>query len=1024
VLSEVWCSVLRLDEVGTRDNFFALGGDSIRAIEVASRAEAAGLLLTPNQLFRHQTVSELAAAAASVHGANGADRADGAGQDGTAAAPRAEQGEITGPVCLTPIQRSFFAIGDPERDFLAQYVGLVVDADLDPDVIDAALDHLIRHHDLLRARFELRDGAWTQVVVPHRPAPRLRRVAVDVEHGGEDVGAVLDAAAAKEGAELSLSAGCVLRAVLLDRPDARPVLLLTIHHLCVDAVSWRILIEDLDAACRQLAAGTPAPRLPTKTTSFQTWARLLRDLAGSAELAEEARRWRALLPARAPATAPPAPGEVRRVDSRLSRDTTRALLEEAPEAFRTQVNAILLAALGLAFHRWTGSPRVLVDLEGHGREPLFPTADLTRTVGWFTSIYPVPVELPDPGDLEGCLTSVKETVLAVPRRGIGFGLLRRLRADEHGLHDVPAAQVLFNYLGRTDVSGRPGSLFEPVAEPLRAGSPPTRPRSHPIEVVAQILDGRLHVRWLVAPSNGAPGAGDATGDAAALADHFAAALDEIAELARRPDSGALVASDFPHAGVATAELRSLFGTGREIEDVYPLSTVQEGILFHTLAARNNAMYLAQASWELGDVDAATMAAAWQEIARRHPALRTRLMWELVDRPLHVVEREEHLPITLLDWSDRDPAVQAAALDDLIAAGQRRGFELSRAPVFRITLIRTGTAGWRILLESHHILLDGWSTVMLLGDVLAVYQAMVSGDELRLPTRRPFRDYIAWSDGRDAAADREYWTDYLAGFTEPTPLPFACGPADAEPVGTAEPRPAGPRPAEPGPARGGHALHDVALPADFADALREFTRRVHLTQNTVVQSAWGLLLSRYADSPDVVFGATVSGRNGMPDMERMLGLFINTLPVRMRVAGDLRLEDWLREHQADWGRIPSAHVSLGEIAGWSEVPRRTPLFTSNVVFENYPVDEPVRAALGGMSAQALRVEETTNYPLSLVVNPGPPVEIQLLYEPGRFRPAQIDHVGRRLATILTAMVTEPNPSLADLIDPREEAPDGR
>jgi len=403
------------------------------------------------------------------------------------------------------------------------------------------------------------------------------------------------------------------------------------------------------------------------------------------------------------------------------------------------------------------------------------------------------------------------------------------------------------------------------------------------------------------------------------------------------------------------------------------------------------MYLTQATWELGDIDGQAMAEAWREVARRNTVLRTRLVWEVVDRPLQVVEREAPLPVTLLDWSDRGPAEQETALEDLLEEGRRRGIDLRRAPLARVTLIKAGPAAWRIAFEFHHLLLDGWSTAALLADILTVYDAMITGADLRLPARPPFRDYIAWREARATGGEREFWQDYLAGFTAPTPLP-----------------------SEPGLPHRGHARHDVQLPDGLASALDRFTRHVPVTKSTVFQAAWGLLLAQYGGTDDVVFGAAVSGRSGLPEVEEMIGILINTLPVRVRIEADTPVAGWLRALQADRARIPSEHTSLTDIARWSEVPRRTPLFASALVFENYPVSEPVRTALGGLSARALRVEQTVNYPLILEVKAGPPLEATLLYDRSRFRPAAIAHIARHLTALLTEITAAPEAPASLLI----------
>jgi amino acid adenylation domain-containing protein/non-ribosomal peptide synthase protein (TIGR01720 family) len=972
LLSDIWGAVLGVPDIGVHDNFFSLGGDSIRAIDLAARAEAAGLYLRPAMLFQHQTLAELAANVLP------------ACQPGDIASS-ADQGEVTGPAPLSPIQRAFLAVGDPTLHHLTQYVVLEVVADeLTPEMIGIALNHLVRHHDALRLRLTRNGDDWGQVIDPDRPSTRLSRVSSAVD----DMEAVVAEHAPRLDRRLNPLDGSMLAATLVDRPASPPVLLVSIHHLSVDAVSWRVLLEDLEQLCAQLAAGVDVD-LPAKTTSFPAWTDALVAFAETAEAAAEARAWRAALPR----DIPPLPRDRRadaghgrdvgHVEQTLSEAVTRALLEDVPAVFRTQVNDLLLSALALAFHRWGGLTRVLVDLEGHGREPWADGVDLTRTVGWFTSIFPVCLELPDPSDLECCLTAVKETLRSVPGRGLGYGLLRYLRTDT-GLADLPAADVLFNYLGQVELGG--GRLFRQAAEPLRAGMAPDRPRTHLIEVCAQVLAGRLVVRWQY--SRKAHAASSVIG----LAEHYLAALTDIVEFCRRPDSGARTASDFPLSGLTTRALKTQLGTGRGVEDLYPLSSLQEGILFHTLTAANTDMYLTQVSWELGDVDPDQMAAAWQEVTLRTPVLRTRLLWKSLYPPLQAVESDARLPIRRLDWSVLGPEAQKEALEAFLEDGRRDGFDLTRAPIARLTLVRTAATSWRAVFETHHIMFDGWSIVLLIGDVLAVYRSLVSGTELCLPPRRRFRDYIEWQSGLDASEGKEFWTRYLAGFKEATPLPFEAGASAGAGVG----------------------VREIGLAADLGDRLDHVVRGLGVTASTVAHAAWALVLAGSSGQHDVVFGSTVSGRTSMPGMAGMIGLFINTLPVRVSVPYDRKVADWLLDLHRDRAEVPSEAMPLANISGWSEVPARQPLFSSIVVFGNYPVEESVRSALGGMSARFLRVREMNNFPLSLVFTPGPSLEAEIQYDRGLLSSATVDMLADAVATILEKVIERPGSSVSELL----------
>ena len=506
-LAGIWADVLGLGSgrVGIQDNFFELGGDSIVSIQVVSRARQEGLALMPGDLFRHPTIAALAASAAvSVPVLEVAD-----------------QGPVCGDVPLTPVQRWFLESGPARPEFFGQWMALELAADVQPAVLGRALAALADHHDALRMRFERADGWWRQYNPPPAAAGVLEcRDLPGMSPGmgpgmspgmspgmGPGLGTGLDGdgqRAIEEAAEavqagFDLAAGPLLRGVLFGRGGGRrPVLLLAAHHLVVDGVSWRILLDDLATAYAQLAGGA-AVDLGPKTTSFRDWALRLAARAQAGGFDGELDYWARTISG--PAAVLPADGDgpnttasTRSVTVALSPGETRALLQDVPGAYRTQINDVLLAALGRVLARWTGGERVLIDLEGHGREQdLLAGSDLSRTVGWFTAIFPVAISMP-PGGWDAALKSVKEQLRAVPHRGLGYGALRYL-ADGTDTAGDPGPAVSFNYLGRLDQAFPAGGLVHAIHHGLDAGVSPDTPRAHQLDVVGRIEDQRLQLTW-------------------------------------------------------------------------------------------------------------------------------------------------------------------------------------------------------------------------------------------------------------------------------------------------------------------------------------------------------------------------------------------------------------------------------------------------------------------------------------------------------------------------------------------------
>ncbi|WP_207388911.1 amino acid adenylation domain-containing protein [Azotobacter chroococcum] len=466
ILAEIWAQLLGLPRVGRNDQFFALGGDSIVALQVVGRARQQGLALTPRDLFQHQRLADLAGVARPL------------------AAPAVDTGPAEGVVPLTPIQAHFFALGQAVPAHWNQSLWLELQRPLDPVLLEQALQALVAHHDALRLHFAEEDGVWRQWygTLDERHELLWRREAVDA---GE-----AEAFCAAAQRSLDLQEGPLLRALYLRQSGQPDRLLLAIHHLAVDGVSWRVLLEDLLAAYRQLAAGQGAA-LPARTCSFKAWAEHLQRWA----LGEEARRELDLWCSQLSGPEPERPvarasfAERRSLRLAFDRATTQRLLGGAAGG---RVDALLLAALTRAYCAWSGAPALRVDLEGHGREALAEGLDPSRTVGWFTSLYPL--RLLPAGDPLAQLERVLAGLLQVPRGGVGYGALRWLGTPEAraALAALPAAQLTFNYLGQ--YAGEADGWFRPL-EGGGAQQAPDNPLGSPLAVNGQIFDGALALAW-------------------------------------------------------------------------------------------------------------------------------------------------------------------------------------------------------------------------------------------------------------------------------------------------------------------------------------------------------------------------------------------------------------------------------------------------------------------------------------------------------------------------------------------------
>ncbi len=540
-LAQVWSHVLGVAQVGIFDNFFQLGGDSILSIQVVARASQFDIRLTPRQLFNHPTIAELASVVGSI----------------AKAAPQDHQGMITGTVALTPIQHWFFEQDLSEPQHYNQALLLVARQKLDPTLLEQAIQHLLEHHDALRLRFAQRPSGWQQTNAAYEHIPSLVEVDLSALPAPEQE-AALQAETARLQTSLNLEDGPLVRVALFNLGSAEPErLLIIIHHLAVDAVSWRVLLEDLQSAYEQVSQGKE-PKLPAKTMSFQQWAKRLGEYAGRAELRQELSFWLAQShPARLPTDYTHSQdantvASARSISMSLNAQDTRLLLQEVPAAYSSQVYEVLLAALLQTFQRWTGLPGLLLELEGHGREEdIMENIDLSRTVGWLTTRFPVLLDATGAPDPIAILRLVKEELRQVPKHGLGYGVLRYLSPDPniaHKLSGLPQPQVSFNYLSQVAQGLGHASLFASADEYSDHNRSPRGLRRHLLDINSMVVDDRLHVAWTYSDNI------HRRATVEGLARGFVEAIGTFISYSKSQEVAGYTPSDFPNARLSQQDL--------------------------------------------------------------------------------------------------------------------------------------------------------------------------------------------------------------------------------------------------------------------------------------------------------------------------------------------------------------------------------------------------------------------------------------------------------------------------------------
>ncbi|MFJ9690262.1 amino acid adenylation domain-containing protein [Streptomyces bacillaris] len=958
-------TVLRLDDVGVDQDFFQLGGDSILAISLLSALRDAGLYVTARQIFTHGTAGALAAVASREDTAT-VDHGDTA----------------TGAVVGSPVVQWLGETTDAIDGFV-QSVVLNTPAELTSDALGTLLDALLERHDMLRARL-VRGARWSFDIPP----------AGRTTAGWQASDRPLEECVERATEGLDPENGVMLRAVW--RPEAHQLVLVA-HHVVIDGVSWRILMDDLATAWRQYTSGGTV-RLPPVGTSFRRWTQLL----GRAGFDADRAHFRRALPGpdapigRRALTGADTVARERTRTVTVGPEETAALLGEVPARFHAGANDVLLTALAVALARWRrdrGQEQTFahIELEGHGREGRFVAdaagfePELSRTVGWFTTLFPVTVDpgtAPDPtapGYLAAALKAVKEDLARVPSNGLSYGALRYLTET---MPTAPAPQVLFNYLGRFDagaagdwqLTGTTGQLGEKRDPRMRL------PRALEFNAIAEPdASGAYELVTTISWPEGLFTDDDIT----TLGGYFRTALATLATL----EEGGHTPSDFPLVPLTQADVDDL--DSAELRDILPLTPLQEGLYFHSVFDDDaTGSYVEQQLLTLdGEVDADRLAAAATRLLTLYPNLAARFTALADGRVVSVVESGRRAPFTTLDR----PAITDEEIRDLAERDRRAGFDLATGPLMRYTLIRAG-AGRTVLVQTvHHIIADGWSVPPMLRALLAEYHAPGSVHPVG-----GYRDYVSWLAGQDQDESDRVWREELAELPGPSLVAEGHTPSER--------------------------FADVATePAEDIDVA---ARSAGVPLSVAVHSAWAVTLGSLLHGRDVVFGSTVSGRDAdVPGIRDMVGLFINTIPVRARWSATDTAYDLLtavREHQS--AVLPHQHVSLartGRLAAGAGS-----LFDTLVVFDVATDVAALRGPDDTLTVTGIVNEGAPHYPSTLVVErsaDGRP-RFNLIHDGELLRRESAETILAAFTRTLTELLSRPDARVDELAAGTDRAPE--
>ncbi|MGZ7444128.1 amino acid adenylation domain-containing protein [Paenibacillus sp. TH7-28] len=986
ILAKTWETVLKAERVGIKDNFLNLGGDSIKAIQVVSRLHDYKLKLQLKDLFEHPVIEELSACVKSAEHV-------------------ADQGTVTGEFMPTPIQSWFFERPFTAKHHFNQSVVLHRKQGFNEISLRKVLERLVEHHDALR--IVVREKAGRTVLFNRGMEGELYSLVVkDFTKNDQYTGSVKEAAAQLQSG-MDLASGPLLHAGLFKTNDG-DYLCLSVHHLAVDGISWRILFEDIGVGYRQAERGEEIT-FREKTDSFRAWSERLYTYAVSGELQQEIPYWRAL----EQHEIKPLPkdqtvhdrkhADYGHIEIELDEAQTAKLLKEVNKAYNTEINDVLLTALGEAVREWTGEDKVLVNLEGHGREDIIPDMDISRTVGWFTAQYPVILDMTGARDVSYRLKAVKESLRRIPQKGIGYGILKyhTFLRDEGILKFDLRPEISFNYLGQFDQDIDTGMFT--IADVLEGEAvSPDMQSPYSLDINGRVTYGRLRLSFSYHQHE------YERATVIRVAEGFKRHLERMIEHCVAREYTELTASDVSSGRITMAEVEAVYramGAAKSnITDIYTLTPMQEGMLYHYLREPDSPAYFEQAVLELeGEIDRGLLERAFGQVIQRHDILRTAFVYEKLDKPLQAVLKERLAEVFFEYISFLTEEEKTRYLQTYLDKDRAKGFDLTRDPLTRMALIRISADRYRLIWSFHHIIMDGWCLGLIFQELLEIYGALRRGSIPQLGAVYPYRQYIQWLEQREDKATAVYWENVLAEYEQPAPLPKT----------------------KDGKAHPGYVQeeYDFTIRGEMKVSLERIARESGATLSTALQAVWGILLQRYNNTRDVVFGTVVSGRPAeIQGIEAMIGLFINTIPVRVRAEKEDSFSSLIAKLQREaWATERHHYYPLAEIQ--SRIFHGSGLIQNLLAIENYPMQEAVKG-LGdrgtGFKVLSAQVSEQTTFDFNFIVVPGQDLQIKFRYNSLAYDRSFMERVAGQIEMIIREIVRCPQIRIKDIeVVPEEE-----
>ena len=940
-LATIWQELLGLERVGIHDNFFELGGDSITTIQVVSRLRRVGYHLQPRDLFINQTIAKLSEII----------------NIGKEVVTHGEQGILHGDSGLVPIQQWFLNADPVDVSYFNQAVLLSINKTITTEMLEEVYGHLLQQHDALRFIYDRKGGAWHQQY-GNKYGNIITEVLVEQGSALSLADQIKDKASHYQ-SSLDIFNGEIVRFVHFITPGTQDQnrLFMVIHHLAVDGVSWRIILEDLVLILTAIRNGQ-AVLQGAKSSSYRQWYQALEQYGKQPAVLAQLTYWQKAVKAFTPLKAEPdfpvsaLAQNTSYHSARLSEKFTHHLVQDVPKVYHTEINDLLLAALTIVFTRYMNTKQVVIGLEGHGREHIDDTIDTSRTVGWFTSLYPVALQLPRDKGYDNIIKSVKEQLRRVPQKGLGYGVLKYINKHQELQGNEPW-EIMFNYLGQLDNVIAKSKWFGSATEPTGSSRSALQSIQEKLVVNSSIQGGQLIVNWACNGSYFTPE------NIELLSQQYLQTIEQLVDhcLNQFKISGPVFTpSDFGlGAEISYSELDRFLaepykhGTRKEhTESIYRLNGLQQGLLFHGLYEEGAIAYIDQFSCDLAKVNIPLLSATWKMILDRHTILRSSFHYDAFSIPVQCVYHSVDLPLDIMDLRNLTGEEQRIQVDQFARQDRIKGFDFKISPLMRISLLQLADDRYRMVWTYSHILFDGWSMPVLMEEFLTTYQQLSQNHELPLIKVDKFEDYIRFIEQQDEAKEQAYWKDLVKQVTENTLLPFVnkrSGKSDVAEV---------------------YEKITLTFNEKITASIQQYAHQNLLTINTVMQGVWAYLLHHYTNSQAITYGVIVSGRpEELPDIEKRVGMFINTLPLISTIHKGEKISGWLQQLQhTQVASRQYQYTPLTQVQQWAGI--MGDWFDTLLVFENYPINKLIKSERWNLDIENVQVDYQTNYPFNIII----------------------------------------------------------